>query len=242
MPLQSRPPAAKVLSYRCRSRREGRTAPLRATARPSVSAPGAARDRSSPEPCPPSRECFLQTSIRVRPDGPGLPEPSRRTFAASTNPPGRIGARCPPLTRRKPHCTLLAPIGFLRRSMGAGNPPNRRSSRKGQELLAFMRHLDRALEKRPGQQIHLVMDNDATHKTPDCFYPRILLQTRFERRDRGAPPHWDCVRSPLTARRHAIRRDRRTATPGFCGGVPFESMFPSSGPAGAPAEFSSGRK
>ena len=80
-----------------------------------------------------------------------------------------------------------------------------------------MRHLDRTLEKRPGQQIHLVMDNDATHKTPDCFYPRILLQTRFERRDRGAPPHWDCVRSPLTARRHAIRRDRRTATPGFCG-------------------------
>jgi transposase len=27
-------------------------------------------------------------------------------------------------------------------------------------------HLDRTLDKRPGQEIHLVMDNYATHKTP----------------------------------------------------------------------------
>jgi transposase len=35
-----------------------------------------------------------------------------------------------------------------------------------QEFLAVLRHLDRTLDKQPGQEIHLVMDNYATHKTP----------------------------------------------------------------------------
>jgi len=35
-----------------------------------------------------------------------------------------------------------------------------------QEFLAFLRHLDRTLDKQPGQEVHLVMDNYATHKTP----------------------------------------------------------------------------
>jgi transposase len=35
-----------------------------------------------------------------------------------------------------------------------------------QAFLTFLRHLDRTLHKQPGQQIHLVIDNYATHKTP----------------------------------------------------------------------------
>ena len=35
-----------------------------------------------------------------------------------------------------------------------------------QEFLAFLRHLDRTLDTQSGQEIHLVMDNYATHKTP----------------------------------------------------------------------------
>ena len=35
-----------------------------------------------------------------------------------------------------------------------------------QEFLRFLKHLDRTLEKTPGQEIHLVMDNYGTHKTP----------------------------------------------------------------------------
>jgi len=34
-----------------------------------------------------------------------------------------------------------------------------------QEFLAFLRYLDKTLDKQPGQEIHLVMDNYATHKT-----------------------------------------------------------------------------
>lgn len=34
-----------------------------------------------------------------------------------------------------------------------------------QEFLRFLRHLDKTLDKQPGQEIHLVMDNYATHKT-----------------------------------------------------------------------------
>lgn len=35
-----------------------------------------------------------------------------------------------------------------------------------QEFLKFLRHLDKTIERRAGQKIHLVMDNYATHKTP----------------------------------------------------------------------------
>lgn len=35
-----------------------------------------------------------------------------------------------------------------------------------QEFLKFLRHLDQTLPKQPGQEIHLVLDNYATHKTP----------------------------------------------------------------------------
>jgi transposase len=35
-----------------------------------------------------------------------------------------------------------------------------------QEFLKFLKHLDHTLEKSPGLQIHLVLDNYATHKTP----------------------------------------------------------------------------
>lgn len=35
-----------------------------------------------------------------------------------------------------------------------------------QEFLKFLRHLDQVIEKEPGQQIHLVLDNYGTHKTP----------------------------------------------------------------------------
>ena len=45
-------------------------------------------------------------------------------------------ASCPPLTRRKPHFTRMAPIGFLRGSIGTGNPSNPRSSRKDLERMA----------------------------------------------------------------------------------------------------------
>jgi transposase len=35
-----------------------------------------------------------------------------------------------------------------------------------QEFLKFLRYLDKTLPKQPGREIHLVMDNYATHKTP----------------------------------------------------------------------------
>jgi transposase len=35
-----------------------------------------------------------------------------------------------------------------------------------QEFLKFLRHIDRVIPKEPGLEIHLVMDNYATHKTP----------------------------------------------------------------------------
>lgn len=35
-----------------------------------------------------------------------------------------------------------------------------------QEFLKFLRHLDQVVEKKTGQEIHLVMDNYGTHKTP----------------------------------------------------------------------------
>jgi transposase len=35
-----------------------------------------------------------------------------------------------------------------------------------QEFLKFLKHLDKTIEKTPGQEIHLILDNDATHKTP----------------------------------------------------------------------------
>lgn len=35
-----------------------------------------------------------------------------------------------------------------------------------QEFLKFLKHLDQTVEKQPGQEIHLVLDNYATHKTP----------------------------------------------------------------------------
>lgn len=35
-----------------------------------------------------------------------------------------------------------------------------------QEFLKFLRHLDKTLPKQPGREIHLIMDNYATHKTP----------------------------------------------------------------------------
>lgn len=35
-----------------------------------------------------------------------------------------------------------------------------------QEFLKFLRHLDQTIQKEPGIEIHLIMDNYATHKTP----------------------------------------------------------------------------
>ena len=35
-----------------------------------------------------------------------------------------------------------------------------------QEFLKFLKHIDASIDKRPGMEIHLVMDNYATHKTP----------------------------------------------------------------------------
>lgn len=35
-----------------------------------------------------------------------------------------------------------------------------------QEFLRFLKHLDATVEKKPGQTIHLIMDNYATHKSP----------------------------------------------------------------------------
>jgi len=35
-----------------------------------------------------------------------------------------------------------------------------------QEFLKFIKHVDKLIEKQPGMEIHLVMDNYATHKTP----------------------------------------------------------------------------
>lgn len=35
-----------------------------------------------------------------------------------------------------------------------------------QEFLKFLKHLDQTIEKEPGMEIHLVMDNYGTHKTP----------------------------------------------------------------------------
>lgn len=35
-----------------------------------------------------------------------------------------------------------------------------------QEFLKFLKHVDASIEKQPGMEIHLVMDNYATHKTP----------------------------------------------------------------------------
>ncbi len=35
-----------------------------------------------------------------------------------------------------------------------------------QEFLKFLKYIDASIEKRPGMEIHLVMDNYATHKTP----------------------------------------------------------------------------
>lgn len=36
---------------------------------------------------------------------------------------------------------------------------------RSEEFVKFLRHLDRTIEKEPGQEIHLIMDNYATHKT-----------------------------------------------------------------------------
>lgn len=36
---------------------------------------------------------------------------------------------------------------------------------RSKEFVKFLRHLDKTIEKEPGQEIHLVMDNYATHKT-----------------------------------------------------------------------------
>ena len=36
---------------------------------------------------------------------------------------------------------------------------------RSEEFVKFLRHLDQTIEKQPGQEIHLVMDNYATHKT-----------------------------------------------------------------------------
>lgn len=36
---------------------------------------------------------------------------------------------------------------------------------RSQEFVKFLRHLDKTLEKEPGQEIHLILDNYATHKT-----------------------------------------------------------------------------
>lgn len=36
---------------------------------------------------------------------------------------------------------------------------------RSEEFVKFLRHLDNTIEKQPGQQIHLIMDNYATHKT-----------------------------------------------------------------------------
>ena len=46
-----------------------------------------------------------------------------------------------------------------------------------QEFLAFLRYLDRTLDKQPGQEIHLVMDNYAPHKTPAVRRWRIRRTT-----------------------------------------------------------------
>jgi transposase len=35
-----------------------------------------------------------------------------------------------------------------------------------QEFLKFLKHLDKTIEKPPGQEVHLILDNYATHKTP----------------------------------------------------------------------------
>ena len=35
-----------------------------------------------------------------------------------------------------------------------------------QEFLKFLKHIDASIDKRPGMEIHLIMDNYATHKTP----------------------------------------------------------------------------
>jgi len=39
-----------------------------------------------------------------------------------------LRASCPPLTRRKPHFALQAPLGFLRRSIGTGSPSQHQPS------------------------------------------------------------------------------------------------------------------
>lgn len=36
---------------------------------------------------------------------------------------------------------------------------------RSEEFVKFLRHLDKTIEKEPGQEIHLIMDNYATHKT-----------------------------------------------------------------------------
>ncbi|MGV9793272.1 IS630 family transposase, partial [Gordonia sp. NPDC003422] len=56
--------------------------------------------------------------------------------------------------------TLFAALNIATGQLtGAVKPRHRR-----QEFLAFLRQLDRAY---PGQELHLVMDNYATHKTPE---------------------------------------------------------------------------
>jgi transposase len=35
-----------------------------------------------------------------------------------------------------------------------------------QEFLKFLKHLNNTIEKQPGQEVHLILDNYATHKTP----------------------------------------------------------------------------
>jgi len=37
---------------------------------------------------------------------------------------------------------------------------------RSQEFLRFLKHVDKTIEKEPGTEVHLVMDNYATHKTP----------------------------------------------------------------------------
>lgn len=40
------------------------------------------------------------------------------------------------------------------------------SRQRQQEFLAFLKHIDKTITKKPGMAIHLVLDNLATHKTP----------------------------------------------------------------------------
>ena len=94
------------LPHRCRSRREGRAVRWKASARPSVSVPGAARERSPPEPYPPSSSsrivsrvstsCEHRVCVRLLGSGRLRAEPLRASgFELGDRPVlGRLGRLC----------------------------------------------------------------------------------------------------------------------------------------------------